>query len=51
MTCYFVKFFCTPVNDLNDKFFQVISIDRLGVISCGLSLFKVERRADALSEE
>ena len=30
--------------------FQVLSIDRLGALSCQLSLLKVQMRAEALSE-
>ena len=38
ITCYFVKFFCTPVNNFDDMLFQVLSIDRLGELSFELSL-------------
>ena len=30
--------------------FQVLAIDKLGALSCELSLLKVQRRADVLSE-
>ena len=43
-TCYFVKFFCTPVNNFGDMLFQVLSVDRLGELSFQLPLPKVQRR-------
>ena len=48
--CYFVKFFCTPVNNFGDMLFQDLPIDRLGELSFELSLLKVQGREVALSE-
>ena len=50
ITCYFVKVFCTPVNNLCALLFQVWSIDRLGDLSFELSLLKVQKREEVLSE-
>ena len=45
MTWHFVKFFCATVNNFSYTLF-----DRLEARFCELSLLKVERQADALSE-
>ena len=45
-----LSFFCTPVNNFDDMLFQVLSVDRLGELSFQLSLLKVQRREDDLSE-
>ena len=44
------SFFCTPVNNLGNMLFQVLSIDKLGELSFELSLLKVQGREVALSE-
>ena len=45
-----LTFFCIPVNNFGDMLFQVLSVDRLGELSFQLSLLKVQRREDDLSE-
>ena len=45
-----LSFFGTPVNNFGDMLFQVLSVDRLGELSFQLSLLKVQRREDDLSE-
>ena len=49
-TCYFVKFFWTPVNNFGDQLFQVLSIDKLGELSFELPLFKVQGGEVVLSK-
>ena len=43
-------FLCAPVQNFSDILSQVLWTDRLGALSCELSLLNVQRRADALSE-
>ena len=42
--------FCTSVNNFGGMLFQVLSIDRLGELSFELSLIKLQRQEEALSE-
>ena len=50
ITCYFVKFFYTSLSNFSNMLFQVFSVDRLGEPSFKLSLLKVHKREEALSE-